>query len=184
MDKRQEKSRAKIITTFKALLYREDYEGITASRLIEESGLSRSAFYSNFKGKEDVVRALADSLFEHVSSPNKEKEKGHDFSASSPFDCEALLIHLASHFSEEQVLFARIFDTGASPVYEDETKRNLVPVMEALVRSGNISKEGIPERLLVLQLTSGYVALLRHWIEGGCRYSAGEITAVFFKLYR
>lgn len=183
MDKRQIKSQEAIIRGMRSLLAKEDYHSITVNEILEVSGVSRSAFYSNFSDKEAVLRALCGDIFSHVFEATHEKEAGHDFSRSSIFDYKRTMSHLFYHFYEDKELFKKILSSSASSIFIDELKKRINPLMEAIVKGKVIYREGIPEMLLTLQIDSGFVALLEHWINGGCRYSPEEITEVYFKLY-
>lgn len=183
MDKRQVKSQEAILKAARNLLLAHDYGDITVNDILKESGVSRSAFYANYDGKEAVLRGLCGEIFSHVFEPTHEKEEGHDFSTSSIFDYKRTISHLFYHFYEDKELFKKILSTSASPIFSDELSKRVHPLMEAMVIGKVIHREGIPDKLLILQIDSGFVALLKHWIEGGCRYSPEEITNVFFELY-
>lgn len=183
MDKRQIKSRNAILEAMKTLLASFDYGDIAVKDILEKSGVSRSAFYANYADKEAVLRGLCGQIFSHVFETSHEKEEGHDFSSSSIFDHKRTIAHIFYHFYEEKALFARIIVSSASPLFVDELGKRIHPLMEAIVKGKIIYREGLPEKLVILQLDSGFVALLRHWLEGGCRYSPEEITDVFFEFY-
>lgn len=177
------KSQEAIIKGMRSILLQEDYHSITVNEILLVSNVSRSAFYSNFADKEAVLRALCGDIFHHVFDVTHQKEEGHDFSSSSIFDYQRTLSHLFYHFYEDKEPFKKILDSSASSIFIDELKKRIDPLMEAVVKGRIIYREGIPEKLLILQLDSGFVALLEHWISGGCRYTPEEITSVFFKLY-
>jgi len=48
------------------LLKKHDFSDITVTDIIKKSGVSRSAFYRNFRDKESVIYGFIDSCIEHV----------------------------------------------------------------------------------------------------------------------
>lgn len=184
MDKRKIKTQEAAINGLRTLMLEKDYEDISVGDILKASGVSRTAFYANFRDKDDLLRKACDSIFDHVFNPSKEAERLHDFSTIPLFNYEGIVEHLFCHFYEDRELLEKIFSGTASAVFIDKLNKRILPLMEAIVSSGIIAKEGVPPRLLSLQLSSGFAALVEHWIKGGCLFKPKEITQTFFKLYQ
>lgn len=50
------------------LMDKHDYQDITITQIIKKSGVSRSAFYRNYKSKEDVIKDILTDLFHKIES--------------------------------------------------------------------------------------------------------------------
>lgn len=66
MDARKERSRAAVIAAFYQLLAEKDYGKITVQDLLDKSGIARATFYSQFRGKADVLAATVEDLCAHT----------------------------------------------------------------------------------------------------------------------
>ena len=183
MDKRQEKTRQALYQALRDSLTEEPYEKISVSELLKRSGVSRSAFYAHFKGKDDVLKSVAEDIFDHVFSPSKRKETGHDFSTSSNYDYKRLIAHIFYHFYEERDLLSAIFRSSASEPFSNILKRHSSPFLEAAIRSRAFYKEGVPLGMQTHQLTESFASLLRHWVLRGCEASPEEMAQYFVLLY-
>ncbi len=183
MDKRQEKTRQALYQALRDSLTEEPYEKISVSELLKRSGVSRSAFYAHFKGKDDVLKSVAEDIFDHVFSPTKAKEAGHDFSTSSNYDYKRLIAHIFYHFYEERDLLSAIFRSSASEPFSNILKRHSSPFLEAAIRSRAFYKEGVPLGMQTHQLTESFASLLRHWVLRGCEASPEEMAEYFVLLY-
>ena len=50
------------------LMKKNNYEDITITQIIKKSGVSRSAFYRNYKSKEDIIKDILTDLFHQIES--------------------------------------------------------------------------------------------------------------------
>jgi len=50
------------------LMEKSNYEDITITQIIKKSGVSRSAFYRNYKSKEDIIKDILTDLFRRIES--------------------------------------------------------------------------------------------------------------------
>ncbi len=66
MDARKERSRAAVIASFYQLIAQKDYGKITVQDLLDASGIARATFYSQFRGKDDVLAAAVEDLCAHT----------------------------------------------------------------------------------------------------------------------
>ncbi len=66
MDARKERSRAAVIAAFYQLIAQKDYGKITVADLLATSGIARATFYSQFRGKADVLAATVEDLCAHT----------------------------------------------------------------------------------------------------------------------
>ena len=111
MDRRFDRTERAIAKAFTGLLCTTSYASITTSEIIEHAGIGRSTFYAHYHGKDDVLRAVVQSICDHVLSPVG-PESGHDFSGHHT--SEALIEHTLLHLRErESGIRALVFSDSA-----------------------------------------------------------------------
>ena len=66
MDARKARSRQAILDAFLALLLEHDYTKITVADILERSGVGRATFYTQFKGKDDLLAVFVGSVCAHA----------------------------------------------------------------------------------------------------------------------
>lgn len=79
MDKRIIKTKEAIHKGFYDILEKKDYDAVTIQDILNESGVSRSAFYANFKSKNEVLLSITSDIFDHVFSISLTKRKPMTF---------------------------------------------------------------------------------------------------------
>ena len=183
MDKRETKTRKALYEAFKECLKTQDYNSISVSDLLEKSGISRSTFYSHFKSKDDVLKALCNEIFDHVFAPTQIKESDHDFSSSSSFDYSRMITHVFYHFYDEQELIREILVSGGASIFMETLKERTYPLFSACIKSHIYYKYGIPEEIQIHQISESFVSLIRYYVESGCKISPEELMETFNKLY-
>lgn len=183
MDKRELKSRKAIYEAFRICLKEKDYNSISITDVLEVSKVSRSTFYSHFKSKDDVLKAICNEIFDHVLSPSLVKENDHDFSSSSNFDYSRTITHIFYHFYDEKILIKEILTSGGSPIFVEILKSRALPLFKACIKSHIYYKEDIPEELQVYQLTESFVSIIKYYIENECIISPEMLMNYFNKLY-
>ncbi len=182
-DKREVKTRQLLIQTFFSLLKEKSYSEITISDLIKNSKVSSSTFYSHFKSKEDIIKAIGDNVLEHVLAEKKKKEEGHDFSKES--DPVSLLSHLFLHMEEDKEdLLTLLSDKEGKSLFYEKMKEGLLPVMESYVECGIIRKDGIERHFLSLFLCESLTSYLFLWLSMNAGLSASEASNMFLRLFQ
>ena len=183
MDKREEKSRAAILSAFSRLLMSKNYSKINVQDILDEAKVSRSTFYAHFQNKNDLLHSVSEDLFSHVLSAKLHKEAEHDFSHSSAMDYRSVLEHIAWHFYEEKELMKAIFSSEVESVFSDDLRKMLLPSFSAWVAQKAFFKQGVPTKMQSCLFVEGYIAMLKHWTLMGCISSPSEIVSFFEKLY-
>lgn len=181
---KEENSIERIHLALATLMKTTNYDSIHVSDIIRESHVSRSTFYSHYKGKDDVLDKLTSQIFLHVFSTGLRQEEGHDFSSGSIFDYQMLLRHIFYHFREERNLIGAIFLSSASHRFILNLEKELSRLVACMVQSGMLSSEGVPESISVLQYTSGLIELLKYYTVEERKETPEEMCTYFFSLYQ
>lgn len=182
VNKRTEKTKNKIRQAFSRLIQSCSYDDMTIEEILKEADVSRSTFYSYFKSKEDVLKDVCQSIFEHVFSTKLYKEQGHDFSHCAPFDCDHMMTHISYHFMEEKNLIRGILLSGGKETFLSALRIDLTNFMALVAKDHTFYKEDIPEEIRIMHLVESYLALLTNWVKKGCVEKPEQITEYFKKL--
>ena len=181
-DKREIKTRQLLINTFYSLLKEKSYSDITITDIIKNSKVSSSTFYSHFKTKEDIIKAICDSVLEHVLAIKKKTEEGHDFSKES--EPESLLAHLFLHMEEDkEELLILLHDKDGKYLFYNKMREGLLPLMESFVDCGIIKKEGMERHFLSLFLSDALTSYLTLFLENNSGMNATLASSRFLQLF-
>ena len=97
MNKKEEKTNELILAALERLLEKKSYTDISVSDIILESTVSRSTFYAHYKKKDDVLRNVCTSIFNHAFSSNHTKEGNITL-----YDYREMTAHIFYHFKEQE----------------------------------------------------------------------------------
>lgn len=142
------------------LLENESLSMLTISKVCKRAGVSRTAFYRNFHGLEEVLyehfEPKISSVFEIIS---KEHDKSVKFKKKAKFFEE---------FSEEFLLSAnRGFEFIIEKIFINEMEKYY---------------SNIPDKYISTFMSAGVYALWRKWILDGHRKSLTEIHSLLQKI--
>lgn len=183
MDKRTEKTLNAVYEGLSSLLKSKDYRDIKVDEILSASHVSRGAFYSHFKGKDDVLSSLIDQMFDHVFAAHVGKERGHDYSAA-PSDTKHFLTHIAFHFYEEKDVIKPILASSSRNIFKAHFVERSSSIMNDSIVNKELYKEGVPLKIQSLQLTDSFVSIICHWIEMDCIASPETIVNYFYILHK
>lgn len=182
-DRRRKKTRDLLIEVFYSLLKEKEYQEITPYDIIRCSKVSSSTFYSHFRTKDDLVKAIVDTFLSHVLAEKKRKEESHDFSREQ--DPESLLTHLFLHVAEEREnLLVLLSDPDGKKVFKERLTEGLVPLMESFLDCDVIHKPGMERRFLSQFLSEALASYLILWCKDSTGKDAMEAAEGFLALFR
>lgn len=165
-NKRRRESAEKIKNAFFELLKTEELSKIKVSEVCNMADINRSTFYSAYSDIYD----LADKII-------KEMESEVDFLLGKEeiWQCnETDFLKLLKHIKENQRLYTFYFKLG----YESKDLR--ICVVKDL-------KDGFNEKYLDYHITffkNGFNAIVKMWLERGCKESPEEICDILLFEYR
>lgn len=178
MNKKEEKTIALILEAFERLLETKTYSEISVSDIITESTVSRSTFYSHFKKKDDVLKSVCTSVFQHAFSYNHSSN-----GEITLYDYREMTAHIFYHFKEQQKLITDIFSSGASHLFYSTLGKEVKNLMKVALPTIKIHHPNIPESVLITCMSGAFVDLLKDYVINSHTENAHEVTAYFYSLF-
>ena len=165
-NKRRRESQEKIEKAFIELLQTRDIKDITVSELIKITGLNRSTFYANYIDIFD----LADKTREKLENEFSDLFADYDYFN----ECTGAL-KMFRHIKENQIFYKTYFKL----CYDEKF---LISIYDAK----RAEKEHIDINLKyhIEFFRNGLNAIIKLWLEGGCRESPEEMAEVLKSEYR
>ena len=182
MDKRVKKTRHLIYTAFASVLKQKGYGKMTVEDILQESGVSRSTFYTHFKTKEDVLDSISSNIFEHVFSHSLTVEETHDFSKSSIFEYSHLLTHIFYHLHDEKDLITAILASSSRDAFLHDMRLHVMPIVERLINDKLVKSIDVPADLLKNKVCEDFILTVIYWFENDCAESPEHIKDYFFAM--
>lgn len=166
MDRRIKRTRNNVIQTLPELMMKYEWDTINIQLLCDHADVSRSAFYTHFKSKEDVLEQCFDHLEKELLEPIK--NRGLDTHGTLQF-IPNLLSHVASHCD----LLQRNTSSAAGLVILNRFK-SLVKQLARLEFDKSSRYQLGKDQLTFIM--GGTFAMLEQWNEEQCRTSVKTLT--------
>ncbi len=182
MDKRVKKTRSLIYQAFAVVLKKKGYDKMTVEDILQESGVSRSTFYTHFRTKEDVLDSISANIFEHVFSHSLTVEETHDFSKSSIFDYSHLITHIFYHLHDEKELITAILGSSSRNAFLHDMRESVMPIIERLILDRHVKHLDVPDALLKNKVCEDFILCVIYWFETDCAESPEKIKDYFFSM--
>ena len=182
MDKRVKKTRDLIYKAFTQVLKKKGYAKITVEDILQESGVSRSTFYTHFRTKEDVLDSISANIFDHVFSHTLTVEETHDFSHSSIFDYSHLITHIFYHLHDEMELITAILASESRDAFLHDMRLHVMPIIERLINENFVRRIDVPAPLLKNKVCEDFILAVVYWFETKCADSPEKIKDYFFAM--
>ncbi len=150
------------ITTALLIIIREkDYDEITITDITEKAGVSRMAYYRNYKSKDDIlisrIREMAEEFFASILRDN--------------INLEDLLIKVGLYFKENPDYITAVSKTGLLNSALDEIRHVVYRVFPSI-------KSSAEEQYATHFYTGAIISVMRYWFEAGMKESPEEIAAI------
>jgi len=166
MDRRIRRTRNSLIEALPELLVTHGWDEINVQRLCDQADVSRSAFYTHFNNKAEVLDLCFERLEEELLMPVA--GRGIDIQGLLEF-VPNLLSHVESHCE----IMRRNSKSVAGLVILNRFK-SLVKVLTE--REFAHSKRPKPSKDQIIFITGGIFAMLEQWNEEHCRTSVKALT--------
>ncbi len=174
MDRRIKRTHNSLTQALPELMMRYDWDTINVQLLCDHADVSRSAFYTHFKNKAEVLEQCFDRLEQELLEPAN--ARGLDKHATLMF-IPNLLGHVETHCD----LLQRNTSSAAGLVILNRFK-SLVKQLAAT--EFNQSKQYKLKRDQLTFITGGIFAMLEQWNDEQCRTSVKTLTSRIDTLVR
>lgn len=166
-NRRRRDSIRRMEQAFIDLLQTRELNEITVSELCQRSGLNRSTFYANFVDLYDLADKIREHLEEEVGRLY-EGEKGQGFSSDD-------FLKLFRHIRDNQLFYLTYFKLGYDGRHQ------------VLLYDASQARRYFDDRYIDYHLAffkSGFNAIVKMWLAGGCRETPEEINEIIQSEYR
>ncbi len=166
------RSRRMIRESFVELLQEKPFEKITATDIINRSGLNRSTFYAHYPD----LKGIIDEITGEVIALFRQMLTEMDFSRFLN-DPVPNLKQVVAFLAENQELYRLLGQSNLSYVYLEQMKKVLI---QQVLESPNLPTEGlspISVNIRIRMLLSGVIDTYREWLAGGIDYTLEEMTS-------
>ncbi len=165
-NKRRRESVERIEKAFVELLQIKELKEITVSDICKITGLNRSTFYANFLDIYDLADKLREKLEADFSELfHEDEEEREAFGALKMF----------THIKENQIFYKTYFKLG----YDEQHKVLVYDVKRAESDFGNKNL-----KYHIEFFRNGINAIIKMWIEGGCKESPEEMAEILKAEYK
>ena len=182
MDKRIEKTRKAIYSSFTDLINTTDYDKITIQDIIDASNIGRSTFYMHFKTKDELLSKISQDIFNHVFSSSLTEEKSHNFSKANVLDYNHLITHIFYHIRDEKELIKGIMLSKCNYIFLDDFKNHLHSFVNSYYLNYQYEDSTLPLKLKKDILVDNFITIIKYWINDDFRESPEQLTNYFISL--
>lgn len=166
-NKRWQRSRNALESAFLELLQSRELNQITVSELCQATGLNRSTFYANYADIYDLADEIRGKLEREVQDLYQQdmanKYNSHDY------------LRLFRHIRENQLVYKTWFKLGYDRTYEINLYDH--PLAERMFQGRYIDYH-------IAFFMAGFNAMVRKWLDGGCRESPEEMSEILKSEYQ
>lgn len=166
-NRRRRDSIQRIEKAFIGLLQTRELNEITVSDLCKLSGLNRSTFYANYVDIYDLADKLRVHLEEEVNQLYRDEQ-------SAPFNSHNFL-KLFRHIRDNQLFYLTYFKLGYDSRHQP------------LLYDTSLARQYFDDQYIDYHIAffkSGFNAIVKMWLAGGCRETPEEINEIIQSEYR
>jgi len=174
MDRRQIKTKQAIYKAFNSLLLKKEYSQITVQNIIDEANIGRSTFYLHFDTKIQLLDAMCDDFFVHISETPKTKERTHDFSHSS-FTLKNMVSHILYHLKDSSSSIWGLLKSSMSHFFFDRLEMIFWSFCEENVRLNDL----VPKELAISYIAGNLINSCKFFIATDFKDSPEQLAQYF-----
>jgi AcrR family transcriptional regulator len=176
-DRRVARTQRLLREALHSLIREKDYDAIVIKEILDRADVGRSAFYTHFRDKDELLASSLEDLL--LSVPSARASSGTDPIENILWFSLPVLQHVARHHSTggfkvgprgRAVLHGHLEKVLAGLILE-RAKRNIA------VRRNKAT--GIPGDLFARYLASAFVLVLDWWVDNGARLAPEEVNEQF-----
>ena len=179
MDRRQQKTRAAIFQAFIELLARKSYTRITVQEIIDLANVGRTTFYAHFETKDDLLKALCETLFGHIISSAADCVHTHGLYSDGNAP-ESVFCHLLQHLQENDHNILDLLSCESSEIFLRYFKDSLNELIQTqFVKQGKIGGTDIPQDFLINHISGSFVEMVLWWVKGRMKQTPEQLDLYF-----
>ncbi len=166
-NKRRRASRERIERAFMELLQQDDIRHITVAQICQRAHLNRSTFYANYQDIYALADSILDDLEANLSNIYRD-EIERSFNSND-------YLKLFRHIYDNQLFYRTYFRLGGDERYRVQ------------IYSSRLAQRDFDGRFIDYHIEffrSGLTAVLKKWLEGGCRETPEEIDEIIHSEYQ
>ena len=166
------RSRRMIREAFVELLHEKTFEKITATDIINRSGLNRSTFYAHYPDAKGVLEDFIGEIITMFRQMLAEMDFSRFLNEPEPN-----LKQVVAFLEENQELYRLLGQSDMSLIYLEQLKKVLI---QQVLESPNLPTQGlslISVEIRIRMLLSGIIDAYREWLAGEIDYTLEEMTS-------
>jgi len=162
--------RESIFSALMQLMEKEKFDAITITEITTRAGVSRMAYYRNYKDKKEIILSYMDELFETYWKNIYNKPQDDFQSACLYFN----------YFRENKKLLINILDSGLTQFVLEKHNLYLQTIFKDLYN--HITLESKKEKYVIDFLSGGLFKILISWAENGMEESNEYMAKIVCEL--
>jgi len=175
-DARVRYTRARLAASLRDLMQRKPLSEIRVQDVLDQAGVSRSAFYAHFTGKVDLLLTDMDEFLEAVAT--------HLSRSREPSDRVVVVAEFFAHVADSENIRAALARSGRLGDFYDLARqhfaRGIEQRLKEIARSAGLSD--LERSALGYTFAGGLIAQLDWWLARGKGISAEEMDRCFHEL--
>ena len=164
--------RESIFSALMQLMEKKTFDDITVTEITTRAGVSRMAYYRNYKDKKEILLAYLDELFENYWTHVYTKPQDNFQSAYLYFN----------YFRENKNFLTNLLNSGLTQLISDRHNLYLNTIFKDLY--SHISLESIEENYVINFLSGGLFKILIGWAENGMKESNEYMAKIICELMK
>lgn len=176
LDRRSRRSRRLIVDALLGLMLEKRYDRITVQEVIDRADVGRTTFYTQFRGKEDVLASEFERVFGLLHAERLS-------AAADPADQLLPSLGLFRHVRAHRVLFLALVRGQAMEPHEVAVRRYLRDgVLRQLTLVSGSRQLAVPPEIIANYLVGVLLDLVRWWLDQGLLDPPERMERIFHQL--
>lgn len=164
-------TREAICTALLILMKEHSFSQISITELVRKAGVSRTAYYSNYSSKQDILFDLVDSL---IDSLNNELLPYSDVLTGKAKYPRKFIYLMLEHFDRNRSIYQTLYEAHFNHIILERLNESMISRMPVETT----------EQLYRIYFNAGAIYnMLSRWIQGIDHLSLEQMTDICLKIY-
>ncbi|MER2106863.1 MAG: TetR/AcrR family transcriptional regulator [Solibacillus sp.] len=184
VDRRIQRTKAKIKEVFIALLQEMPFEKVTVRMITERANINRGTFYLHYLDKFDLLEQLEQEILCTIEAVMKEMQFDERDTLQEVKDKRfPFMVRILEFFQEEQAFLNVVLSEHGDPIFNEKIRQVFVYNVEnMLVGQLRAQQLNYPIELLVTYISYANLGILIHWLQQDEKQSAQELSIMLLDL--